>query len=145
MDVNKAYGKKSLTATTQECWEQYWTSPGGSTPQRSSYTATYHPSRKLSKLDEPGMRETAGEVGTNISDIFLLTLYIDDQLEPIYNSSVPIQDVTLKNYRERWTIETGGGRGSGRSVLAAWHDDDGMKKNKTKQKTSLIMQLKEIN
>ena len=43
----------------------------------------------------------------------------DDQLEPIYNSSMLIQDVALKTNRERWTIETGGGRGSGRSVLVA--------------------------
>ena len=35
-----------------------------------------------------------------------------------------IQDVALKTYQERWTIETGGERGSGRSVLAAQHDDD---------------------
>ena len=42
----------------------------------------------------------------------------DDQREPIYNSFVPIQDVALKTYRERWTIEKGGRRGSGRSVLA---------------------------
>ena len=48
----------------------------------------------------------------------------DDQLEPIYNSSVPIPDAAWKILRERWTIETGGERGSGRSVLAAWHDDD---------------------
>ena len=48
----------------------------------------------------------------------------DDQLEPIYNSSVPIQDVALKTYRERWTIEKSGKRGPGRSALAAWHDDD---------------------
>ena len=34
-------------------------------PQSSSYTATYHPSRKLSKLDEPDMQDTAGEVGTS--------------------------------------------------------------------------------
>ena len=40
-------------------------SPGGSTLQSSSCTATYHPSRKLSKLDEPDMLHTAGEVGTN--------------------------------------------------------------------------------
>ena len=33
----------------------------------------------------------------------------DDQPEPIYNSSVPIKDVALKTYQERWTIETGGG------------------------------------
>ena len=31
---------KSLTATTQECCEQYWTSPGGSTLQTSSCMAT---------------------------------------------------------------------------------------------------------
>ena len=43
-------------------------SPGGSTPQSSSCTATFHPSRKVSKLDEPDMRDTAGEL---ISDILL--------------------------------------------------------------------------
>ena len=48
----------------------------------------------------------------------------DNQLEPIYNSSVPIQDVALKTYQDRWTIEMGGKRKSGRSVLAAQHDDD---------------------
>ena len=48
----------------------------------------------------------------------------DDQLEPIYNSSVPIQDVALKTYREQWTIETSGSRGSGRSVQVVRHDDD---------------------
>ena len=39
--------------------------PGGITPQSSSYTATYHPSRKVSKLDEPDMQDSAGEVGTS--------------------------------------------------------------------------------
>ena len=48
--------RKSLMATTQECCEQYWTSLEGSTTQSSICTATYHPSRKLSKLDEPDMR-----------------------------------------------------------------------------------------
>ena len=43
----------------------------------------------------------------------------DDQLEPIYNNSVPIQAVALKTDRERWSIETGGERRSWRSVLAA--------------------------
>ena len=47
--------EKSLTATTQECCEQFWTSPGGNTPQSTSYTATYLLSRKLSKLEEPDM------------------------------------------------------------------------------------------
>ena len=49
---------------------------------------------------------------------------LDNQLEPIYNSSVLIQDVALKTSWERWTVETGGKRGSGRSVLAVRHDDD---------------------
>ena len=48
----------------------------------------------------------------------------DDQLEPTYNSSVPIQDVTLKTYWKWWTIERGDGRGSEISVLMTWHDDD---------------------
>ena len=58
-------GLKSLTATTQECCKQYWTSPEGNTPQSSSCTATYYPPRKLFKLDEPDMLDTAGEVGTS--------------------------------------------------------------------------------
>ena len=49
---------------------------------------------------------------------------LDNQLEPIYNSSVPIQDVAWRTCREQWMIEMGGKRGSGRSVLAARHDDE---------------------
>ena len=49
---------------------------------------------------------------------------LDDQLEPIYNSSMLIQDFAWKPSCEQWTIETGGERGLGRSVLAARHDDD---------------------
>ena len=50
----------------------------------------------------------------------------DDQLKPIYSSSVPIQDVVLKTSREWWTLEMGGERGSGRFWLAAqnYNDDD---------------------
>ena len=48
----------------------------------------------------------------------------DDQLEPTYNSCMPIQDVALKTYRKRWTIEKVGARWSGRSALVARHDDD---------------------
>ena len=39
--------------------------PRDSTPQSSSCTATYYPSRKLSKLDEPDMRDIAEEVETS--------------------------------------------------------------------------------
>ena len=48
----------------------------------------------------------------------------NDMLEPTYNSSVPIQDVALKSYRKRWTIEKGGENRSGISTLLVWHDDD---------------------
>ena len=34
-------------------------------PPQNSWTATYYPSRKLSKLDELDMQDTAGEVRTN--------------------------------------------------------------------------------
>ena len=43
---------------------QFWASPGGNTQQSSSCTATYLPSRKLSKFYEPDMHDTAG-AGTN--------------------------------------------------------------------------------
>ena len=48
----------------------------------------------------------------------------DNQQEPTYNSYVSIQDVALKTYQKRWTIEKGSGRGPGRSVLMVRHDDD---------------------
>ena len=48
----------------------------------------------------------------------------DDQVEHIYNSSVPIEDIAGKTFWEQWTIETDGERGSGRSMLAARHDVD---------------------
>ena len=47
----------------------------------------------------------------------------DNQLEPTYNSSVLIQDVVLKTYWKQWTIEKGGGRGSGRAVLMVPDDE----------------------
>ena len=39
--------------------------PGGNTPQDTNCTATWLLSRKLFKLDEPDMQDTAGEAGTN--------------------------------------------------------------------------------
>ena len=39
--------------------------PGGNTPRGTNYTATCLPSRKLTKLDEPDMQDTAGEAGTS--------------------------------------------------------------------------------
>ena len=42
-----------------------WTSPGDNTPPDTNYTDTCSPSRKLYKLDEPDMRDTAGEARTS--------------------------------------------------------------------------------
>ena len=46
-----------------------------------------------------------------------------------YSSSVRIRDVALKTCQRRWMIGRSGERGSGISVLAAWHDDDDFDKN----------------
>ena len=69
------------TAITQECCEQYWTTPGGNTPQstKKKYTATCLPSRKLSKLDEPDMQDTAGQPGTSSLVIYYGPPYMAKQ------------------------------------------------------------------
>ena len=59
------YGCTTWTAITQECCEQYWTSPGDNTLQGTNYTTTCLPSRKLSKIDKPDMQDTAGEARTS--------------------------------------------------------------------------------
>ena len=112
--------RKSLTIT-QECCEAYWTSPVGKTLQNSSSTANYYPSRKLSKLDKTDMQDTAGEVRINSWAIYSCGLL---DMEPIYNSTVSIQNLAWKTSREQWTIETGGETWLGRFVLVAWLDDD---------------------
>ena len=48
---------RMLRAILNKSWQQH--------PTRNNYTVTYHLSRKLSKLDEPDMTDTAGEAGTN--------------------------------------------------------------------------------
>ena len=66
------------------------------TPQNSSCMATYHLSRKLSKLDEPDMQETVGEVGKSslvmysYGPLHMAEQKQDDQLKPTYSSSVRI-------------------------------------------------------
>ena len=117
--------RKSLTAITQECCKQYWTSPGESTPQSSSYTATYHPSQKLSKLDESDTQDTAREIGMSLWVMYSCgPLHTDEQrqdiqFEPTYSSSVAPR-ISWK----QWTIGRCGDRGSGISVLIMRHDDN---------------------
>ena len=48
----------------------------------------------------------------------------DNQLEPIYSSSVPVWNISLKTYQKQSTIEKGGEKGSGISLLMARHVDD---------------------
>ena len=59
MPVQKNYGNLLNAA----CCVQSWTSPGSNTPQDTNCTATL--SRKLFKLDEPDMQDTAGEAEMN--------------------------------------------------------------------------------
>ena len=64
-----------------------------------------------------------------ISDVLLWTPHMaeqkqDDQLELTYSSYVRIRDVAQKTCQRRWMIGRSGERGSGISVLAAWHDED---------------------
>ena len=97
-------------AILNKSWRQY--------PTRHQCTATYHPSRKLSKLDESDMRDTAGEVKTSSLVMYSSgPLHMDeqrpdDQLEPTYSSTVSIRDVALKTYQKQWTIGRGGERES---------------------------------
>ena len=89
-----------------------------------------HLPRKLSKLDESNMRDTAGEVGTSSWVMYSCgPLHMDEQrqdvqLEPTYSSSVQIRDEAQRIGRKQWTMGRCGERGSGISVLIARHDDN---------------------
>ena len=95
MDANKTYGEKvsrqlnkNAASNIEEVLE--------AAPHKASVVkplATHH--KKLSKLDEPDMRDPAGEVGMNsLVTCFGGPLHMDEQrqdvqLEPTYNCSVP--------------------------------------------------------
>ena len=64
-----------------------------------------------------------------ISDVLLWTPHMaeqkqNDQHEHTFSSYVRIWDVVQKTCQWRWTIGKSGERGSGISMLPAWHDDD---------------------
>ena len=80
--------------------------------------------RKLSKLDEPDMQNTAGEAETSYGPLHMAEQKQEDQLEHLYSNYVRTRDVDLKTCQRRWTIGRSGERGSGISVLAARHNDD---------------------
>ena len=68
---------------------------------------TIRPSRKLSKLDEPGTQDTAGGAGTSTKVMYsnghphMDVLKQDDQLEHTYSSYVRIRDVAQKTCQRR--------------------------------------------
>ena len=70
-------------------------------------TATCPLSRKLFKLDEPDMQDTAGEAGTNSKEMYsygpphMAVQKQDDQHEHTFSSYVRIRDVVLKTYLVR--------------------------------------------
>ena len=80
------------------------------------------------------MQDTAGEARMNSSVMYsygpphMAKQKQDDQLEHTYSSYVRIWDVAHKTCQKRWMIGRSGERGSGISVLAAWHDDDALDK-----------------
>ena len=113
---------RMLRAILNKSWRQH--------PQSTNYTATCLPSRKLSKLDEPGTQDTAEGAETSSQVMYsygpphMAELNQDDQLEHTYSSCVGIRDVARKTCQRRWTIGKSGERGSGIFVLAARHDED---------------------
>ena len=113
---------RMLRAILNKSWRQH--------PQDTNYTATCLPSRKVYKLDDPDMQDTAGEARTSSSVMYsygpphMAKQKHDDQLEHTYSSYVRIRDVTLKTCQKWWMIGRSGERRSGISVLAVWHDDD---------------------
>ena len=117
--------RKGLMATTQECCNQSWTSPGDNTLQSRSYTATNLPSWKLSKLNEPDIQNTAGEaVMFSYWPPQMVELKQGDQREPTYSSFVRIRDIAMRTCQKRWTIGRSSERGTTIFVLVVWHDDD---------------------
>ena len=103
---------------------------GSITQQDANCLDTYHLSRKLYKLDEADMLDTAGEAKTrsevmcSCGPLHMANQKQDDQFEHTYSSYVMMRDVTLTTCRRRWMIGRRGERGSEISVLAARHDDD---------------------
>ena len=65
MDANSTHGEKAWQQLHKNAANNIEQVLGAAPPQSSSCTATYYTSWKLSKLDEPDIRDTAGEVKTS--------------------------------------------------------------------------------
>ena len=105
LDANKTTGeaRRQLHKNAASNIEQ----STGDPRQSTNYTATCLPSRKLSKLDEPDMQDTAGEVGTSSQVMYscrpphMPGQKLDDQLEYTFSNYVRIWDVALKTCQRR--------------------------------------------
>ena len=93
LDVNF---RRMLRAILNKSWKQHPT-------KQQLYDQL---SRKLSKLDEPEMRTTAGEVETIYcwGPLLMDEQRQNNQHEPACSSFLPIRDVVQKTYRKQWTI-----------------------------------------
>ena len=109
-------------------WSSYKIkSPGGNTPQGTNYTATIMKTIQARRTRHA--RHCWRSKEELISDVLQWTPHMakqkqDDHLEHSYSSYARIRDVALKTCQRQWMIGRSGERGSGISVLAAWHDDD---------------------
>ena len=65
LDANKTAGEEARRQLHKNVASNIEQVRAATPPQGTNYTATCLPSRKLSKLDEPDIRHTAGEAGTS--------------------------------------------------------------------------------
>ena len=90
---------RMLRAILNKSWRQHL--------KGTNYTATCLSSRKLSKLDEPDMQDTAGKAGTSSLVMYsygpphMAGQKQDDQLEHTYSSYMRIRDVALRTCQRR--------------------------------------------
>ena len=91
--------KRMLRAILKRSWRQH--------PTKQQHYGHVPPITKTIRFDESDMQDSTGEIGTKLQVTYSYgPLHMelqrqDDQLEPTYNSSVPIPDVALKTYRKR--------------------------------------------
>ena len=65
LDANKTAGEEARRQLHKNVASNIEQVLAATPPQGTNYTTTCLPSRKLSKLDEPDMQDTAGEAGTS--------------------------------------------------------------------------------
>ena len=65
LDANKTAGEKARRQLHKNAASNIEQVLEATPHQSTNYTATYLPSRKLSKLNEPDMQDTAREAGTS--------------------------------------------------------------------------------